>query len=169
MIRCGECGKLESSGALFCSDCGALLLPDHTVGQSAPLPFTDAADSGATPILVGQELNPLSEVNQITVVIPASGRRIRLALDDEIRVGRSDPNNQHFPELDLTEDRGSTLGVSRVHALIRRSPEGIVLIDEGSANGTFLNGYHLPPQLPYPLHSGDEVRFGQLLVHLFLE
>ncbi len=169
MIRCGDCGKLEPSGALFCSECGVLLLPDHTVGQSAPLPFADALDGGATPGLVGQELNPLWEVSQLTVVIPASGRRVRLTLDDEIRIGRSDPRHDHFPELDLTEDRGSALGVSRVHALIRCSSEGVVLIDEGSANGTFLNGYHLPPQLPYPLHSGDEVRFGQLLVHLFLE
>jgi pSer/pThr/pTyr-binding forkhead associated (FHA) protein len=169
MIRCEECGKLEPSGALYCSDCGALLLADHAVGQAAPLPFVDALDSPATPVLLGQELNPVSEVSHITVVIPASGRRIRLELSDEIQVGRNDPANDHFPELDLTEDQGSALGVSRVHALIRCSTEGIVLVDEGSANGTSLNGYHLPPQLPYPLHSGDEVRFGQLLVHLFFD
>lgn len=169
MIRCAECGKLEPSGALYCSECGALLLPDHAVGLAAPLPFTDALDSPSTPTLLGQELNPVSEVSHITVVIPASGRRIRLELNDEIHVGRNDPGNNHFPELDLTDDQGAALGVSRVHALIRSSSEGIVLIDEESANGTFLNGYHLPPQLPYPLHSGDEVRFGQLLVHLFLE
>lgn len=169
MIRCDECGQLEPSGALFCSECGTLLLPDYAVGQGAPLPFTDALESPATPGLVGQELNPVWEVSQVTAVIPASGRRILLALEDEIHVGRSDPANDHFPELDLTEDQGSALGVSRVHALIRCSSEGIVLIDEESANGTFLNGYHLPPQLPYPLHSGDEVRFGRLLVHFFLE
>lgn len=169
MIRCEECGKAEPSGALYCSECGALLLPGHALGQPAPLPFTDLLDNPATPVLLGQELNPVSEVSSITVVIPASGRRIHLELGDEIRVGRADPGNNHLPELDLTEDQGSALGVSRVHALIRSSAEGIVLIDEGSANGTYLNGYHLPPQLPYPLHSGDEVRFGQLLVHLFLE
>jgi pSer/pThr/pTyr-binding forkhead associated (FHA) protein len=118
---------------------------------------------------VGQELNPVSAVSHITVVIPASGRRISLQLDDEIQVGRRDPAHNHFPALDLTEDQGSLLGVSRVHALIQASLEGVVLVDQGSANGTYLNGYQLPPQLPYLLHSGDEVRFGQLLVHFFLE
>ena len=169
MIRCKECGKLELSGALFCSECGALLLPDHAVGKAAPLPFIDALDNATTPGLVGQELNPVWEVSHVTAVIPASGRRIRLELNDEIRIGRSDPDNDHFPELDLTGDQGTALGVSRVHALIRCSREGIVLIDEESANGTYLNNYHLPPELPYPLHSGDEVRFGRLLVHFFFE
>src|SRR5690606_18028078 len=103
MIRCDECGQLEQSGALFCSECGTLVLPDYAVGQGALLPFTDALESPATPGLVGQELNPVWEVSQVTAVIPASGRRILLALEDEIHVGRSDPANDHFPELDLTE------------------------------------------------------------------
>jgi pSer/pThr/pTyr-binding forkhead associated (FHA) protein len=43
-----------------------------------------------------------------------------------------------------------------------------MLIDLESTNGTLLNNYRLSPHEPYPLHSGDEIRFGDLLVHLFL-
>jgi pSer/pThr/pTyr-binding forkhead associated (FHA) protein len=74
-----------------------------------------------------------------------------------------------LPELDLTKDRGSDFGVSRLHASIQASNRGVVLIDLGSTNGTLLNNYRLPPDLPYPLHNGDEIRFGRLLVHVFFE
>lgn len=169
MIKCDECGSYEPSGALYCGECGHFLL-ERAEGQAeAPLPFTDALSSPTVPSLIGQEMEHENAASMITVVIPSSGRRIRLPLDHEIQIGRSDSTHGYLPELDFTEDQGSALGVSRRHAVIQPTPEGILLIDEGSTNGTYLNGYHLPPQLPYPLHSGDEVRFGRLLVHIFLE
>lgn len=169
MTECSECGGYEPQGALFCSECGAFLLPTVEDEDGAKLPFTDALTPPTAPILVGQETNPATEAQKITFLIPSSGRRIRMDLDQEIQIGRADPNAQHYPELDLTEDQGDAHGVSRLHALIRRSDEGVVLIDDSSTNGTLLNGYQLPPDLPYPIHSGDEVRFGQLLVHIFLD
>jgi hypothetical protein len=169
MIKCEDCGAAQPAGTLYCSECGRFLLADPAQGQEAPLPFTDALERPHAPPLLGQALTPSDVASVMTVVIPSSGRRIQLELSQEIQVGRSDPANDHYPALDLTEDQGSTLGVSRVHASIQPSPEGVLLVDEGSANGTYLNGYHLPPQLPYPLRSGDEVRFGRLLVHVFLE
>jgi hypothetical protein len=169
MIRCEDCGAAQSPGTLYCSECGRFLLADRDQAQEAPLPFTDALDRPHAPPLLGQGLAPSEAANFLTVVIPSSGRRIQLDLSQEIAVGRTDPANDHYPGLDLTEDQGSALGVSRMHATIQPSPEGVLLVDAGSANGTYLNGYHLPPQLPYPLRSGDEVRFGRLLVHVFLE
>lgn len=169
MTKCRECGGYEQPGALFCSECGAFLLPTKEDEAGAKLPFTDALTPPSVPILIGQEANPATEAQEITFLIPSSGRRIEMDLDQEIQIGRADPGAQHYPELDLTEDEGGTHGVSRLHALIRRSDEGIVLVDESSTNGTLLNGYRLPPDLPYPVHSGDEVRFGRLLVHIFLD
>ena len=169
MIKCEDCGAAQPPGTLYCSECGRFLLADRDQAQEAPLPFTDALDRPHAPALLGQGLSSSQSANFLTVVIPSSGRRIQLDLGQEIAVGRTDPANDHFPALDLTVDQGSALGVSRMHATIQPSPEGVLLVDAGSANGTYLNGYHLPPQLPYPLRSGDEVRFGRLLVHVFLE
>lgn len=169
MIRCEECGTRQPPGTLYCSECGKLLLAAPEQGQEAPLPFTDALEPPHAPPLLGRELTAGEAVSTLTVVIPSSGRRIELDLSQEVQVGRTDPENGHYPALDLTDDQGSTLGVSRVHASIQPTAEGILLVDEGSANGTYLNGFHLPPQLPYALRSGDEVRFGRLLVHIFLE
>jgi pSer/pThr/pTyr-binding forkhead associated (FHA) protein len=48
--------------------------------------------------------------------------------------------------------------VSRRHAVIQRQGSGYVLIDQGSTNGTFVNGQRIDQ--PSPLRPGDEVRVG---------
>jgi pSer/pThr/pTyr-binding forkhead associated (FHA) protein len=136
---------------------------------TAQLPFAESPNQPIPPSLLGQELGPAVETKRLTFVIPSSGRRIAVKLESEIRVGRLDPVKDIRPELDLTDDNGAEHGVSRLHATIQPSNRGLVLVDLGSTNGTLLNNYRLPPDLPYPLHNGDEIRFGRLLVHVFFE
>ncbi len=168
MIKCSECGSNEMEGALYCSECGNSLLKTREQA-TAQLPFSDSLSDPVPPSLLGQDFGAVSEAKRVMFVIPSSGRRVILDLDDEIRVGRNDSTRDLMPELDLTKDRGSDFGVSRLHASIQTSNRGVVLIDLGSTNGTLLNNYRLPPDLPYPLHNGDEIRFGRLLVHVFFE
>jgi pSer/pThr/pTyr-binding forkhead associated (FHA) protein len=47
--------------------------------------------------------------------------------------------------------------VSSFHARIDRSPDGFVLVDLGSRNGTFVNGKRVESSV---LKTGDEVRLG---------
>ncbi|HFQ93536.1 MAG TPA: FHA domain-containing protein, partial [Anaerolineae bacterium] len=112
-------------------------------------------------------LQAVANPTKITIVIPGSRRRLQLDMTDEIRIGRSTLDTAL--ELDLTEDHAAELGVSRIHAVIKTTDNGLVLIDLDSTNGTYLNTYLIPPQQPYPLHSGDEIRFGDLLIHLFFD
>jgi pSer/pThr/pTyr-binding forkhead associated (FHA) protein len=168
MAKCKECGSNEMDGTLFCNECGAYLLAANNQ-STAQLPFSDSLNDPVPPALLGQDLAAVAEAERVMFVIPSSGRRLTQALNDEIRVGRADPAKGFVPELDLTEDKGAETGVSRLHASIQASNRGVVLIDLGSTNGTLLNNYRLPPDLPYPLHNGDEIRFGRLLVHVFFE
>ena len=168
MIRCAECDAPTIPGALYCNECGASLISGGGETREAR-PFLEQEAQTRRPSLVGQEMNPTVEAEQITCFIPRSGRRVQLPLQARIHVGRSDPDGGHQPELDLTEDGGAREGVSRNHAVILFTGEGVVIIDQESTNGTYLNGYRIPPDLPYPLHSGDEIKFGQLLVHIFIE
>ena len=170
MIKCPECGAYEPSGALYCSECGAFLLDEATGGAEEQLPFaTDELMPSHNPMLLGQDLEPTVGAKRITFVIPSSRRRVAMDLNETIHIGRPDPANDYQPELDLSEDGGAEYGVSRRHAAIESSSEGVVIVDKSSTNGTLLNNYRLPPDLPYPLRNGDEVKFGQLLVHIFLE
>ena len=166
MIKCSDCGASQPEGTLFCSECGGFLL-ESTKKTTTVLPFSQFAERPPPPPLAGTELEPSSEVRRLIFVVPASRRRFTLELDKEIRVGRADPKSDVVPELDLTQDNGLEKGVSRFHATIMASSRGIVLMDLGSTNGTVLNSYRLPAEQPYPLQSGDEVRFGDVLVHLF--
>ena len=51
--------------------------------------------------------------------------------------------------------------VSRLHAELRATAEGLELIDLGSTNGTFVNSERLPPNIPRQLKPGDELLFGK--------
>ncbi len=169
MIKCKNCDSIQLPGALYCDECGAYLLDEERQPDGSEHPFTDVSGGPAKPPLMGQEIAPGARAERITLVIPNSGRRVTLSLDKEIRIGRADPAAALYPEIDLTGDGGAEFGVSRLHAIISRAGEGPVVVDMSSTNGTMLNNYAIPADLPYPLHSGDELRFGELLVHIFVE
>ncbi len=77
-----------------------------------------------------------------------------------LRIGRRDPRQNHYPELDLAEhDRGIA---SRNHAIINRDTGGYTLIDLGSTNGTFLNGTPVSARSPQRLRSGDRIKVGEV-------
>jgi len=54
-------------------------------------------------------------------------------------------------------------GCSNRHAEIRRGPDGFVLVDAGSKNGTFLNGERVTRS---PLAPGDQIRIGRTLIQV---
>lgn len=166
MIKCKDCGASQYPGTLFCSECGRFLLDgsDKTTGV---LPFSEFARR-PLPSPVEEEGQAADvESKQLMFIIPASRRRVKVELADKIQIGRGVPDSDVVPELDLTDDNGVDNGVSREHAVIQLWQRGIVLIDLESTNGTLLNNSRLSPNLPYLLQSGDEVRFGDLLVHIF--
>ncbi len=166
MIKCVECGADQYSGTLFCSECGAFLLEQQRKGITAVLPFSEFVIH-APPPLKAEESETAVASRPITFVIPSSRRRLQVQLHDEIRIGRADA--EVSPELDLTDDDGADKGVSRLHASIKSVKKGVVLIDLDSTNGTMLNTFRLPPYRPYPLKNGDEIRCGDLLLHVFFD
>ncbi|MGD8626421.1 MAG: FHA domain-containing serine/threonine-protein kinase [Anaerolineae bacterium] len=50
--------------------------------------------------------------------------------------------------------------VSRHHAQIRCGREGCQIVDQGSTNGTSVNGALIPARQPHPLRPGDVLAFG---------
>jgi hypothetical protein len=165
MIICRECGSPQEEGTLFCNECGRYLA-EASGKTTIVLPFSDFAQHAPQPPLAGFKPEPFVDPLSITFVIPSSRRRFKIAMLDQIRIGRPDSASGIMPELSLAEDKAAEMGVSRMHAVIQASNQGLVLIDLGSTNGTLLNNSPLSPQLPYPLKNGDEIRFGDLLVHI---
>jgi FHA domain len=91
-----------------------------------------------------------------------------ISRDSTITMGRRDPKRKINPTIDLTEERGAQLGVSRLHAEINFQNNRYHLKDMGSANGTWVNNSKLVPYQPHPVETGDQIRLGQLalLIHI---
>lgn len=172
MQKCNACGKEYIEGALYCEECGVFLLaeteeediestarvsiPKPSNGSDSTLPFEHQVGFGPQP-------------NKVLFTITSSGRRVALELGGEIRIGRVDPGQEIWPELDLTPDQGYECGVSRCHAILQPSAKGVELVDCGSTNGTQLNNEHLNPEQPHPLKNGDHIKLGGLLIQVFFE
>ncbi len=169
MIACPDCNNRELEGSFFCTVCGAPLAVAGEDTQTVTLPFSDTLSEPAPLPLVGKSSRPDSRSRSIRFVIPVSGRQISVPMADEVKIGRADPFRNIFPELDLTDDGGKNAGISRLHAIITTTAQGIAIMDLNSVNGTRVNNHPLPPHLPYALASGDELKLGHLLLHVFLE
>jgi pSer/pThr/pTyr-binding forkhead associated (FHA) protein len=77
-------------------------------------------------------------------------------------IGRGDPAQEDQPDLDLTPHRAYAHGVSRRHAILMPTKQGLMLIDLDSTNGTWLNGINLKPGQRYRIRTGDTIEFGTL-------
>lgn len=82
----------------------------------------------------------------------------------ELIIGRLDPDSGQSPQVDLENFGAAEKGVSRRHALIIRSEGKLNIVDEGSHNGTYLNGQRLLPHQPRILRDGDDIRLGHLVL-----
>lgn len=88
-------------------------------------------------------------MSEVVLLIEYSYDRQEYLLDQEVTIGRSDASS-----LVLSDQ-----GLSRRNTSIFRDGEVVLIVDEGSLNGTFLNGRKLTGA-PEELRDGDEVRIG---------
>jgi len=93
---------------------------------------------------------------------------VRVNVNRQIVIGRSDVRAGIYPDLDLTPYEGLDKGVSRRHAAFIAEPDRLMLMDLGSTNGTFVNGQRLQPRRPYRLRHGDEVHIGRIRIDVML-
>jgi len=89
-------------------------------------------------------------------LVPAAGGGAIEVDRDKILVGRD-------PGCDIVVSDGS---VSRKHALVERRTVGWFVVDQGSANGTFLDSQRVAES---PLQSGQELRFGAIAYKVEIE
>jgi len=89
-------------------------------------------------------------------LMPAAGGGAIDVDKDKALVGRD-------PGCDIVVSDGS---VSRKHALVERRSAGWFVVDQGSANGTFLDSQRVAES---ELHSGQELRFGAVAYKIDIE
>jgi hypothetical protein len=166
MNICPYCRHENLEGVFYCEQCGRLL---HR--QTATTLRTRQFESVPSNLLFEgeEETIPISHDVSLVLLIRDSIEPIILEPGERTTIGRTDLRRSERPDVDLTAYGGLEKGVSRIHAAIERRDNLLTLIDLESSNGTYLNGYRLPPNEPFALREGDEVHLGKMVVHIYFK
>ena len=168
MINCPACQTPNLAGTFFCIECGASFLPSRardTTASLGGLASSIASDVTPQPMTAAPpELAP----PVLRVVILNSGRKVGFNTEQPIVIGRQDSTRSFYPDIDLSSDGGLDAGVSRRHATITIRNGACYIEDLGSSNGTFLNKDRVVQGTVKPLHHGDEIRLGNILMRVEL-
>lgn len=170
MQVCSNCGHRNRPGVVFCDNCGASLIGDSPLSTKNFNQATDAATPAEAEVIASAGSDIFAQGTILRIEVEGA-EPILLKPKPETVFGRRDPATGSMPDVDLTPFAGYRMGVSRKHALIRQGEgaDRLDLWDLGSSNGTFLNGTRLNANRPYRLRDGDEVRFGQMVLHIFFQ
>jgi hypothetical protein len=135
-VVCPRCSVENPAGANFCVACGT------------ELPAEEELTTGSYP-QTGVDVPGAGEVGQLVVTRGATaGARYALS-DGTTTIGR-------HPDSDVFLD---DVTVSRRHAEVTRSPEGLYLLrDVGSLNGTYLDGDRVDE---VALREGAQIQVGK--------
>ena len=147
-LFCSNCGHRNAESANFCSSCGAPLEAggeDRTI-RLAPV----ESETGAPEDEVSVPLDELPEGSGMLLVKRGPGAGSRFVLEKPVVSAGRHPESTIFLD-DVT--------VSRRHAEIVRTPEGYVVRDVGSLNGTYLNRERIEDEVT--LSNGDELQIGR--------
>ena len=165
---CPRCGCPNIAGSSVCAECAEPLV-DQT--QPSSLIRATLLTGGQTP--VNEPVTPrtghVGKLGAFTIALYANQIEdpIILEMRKEITLGRRVANSGIQPGLDLSAYGAYERGVSRVHASIRRTDAGVMVVDEGSSNGTWVNGTALPSHSSKMLTSGDQFWLARLRLEVY--
>ena len=176
MPFCTNCGHDNPEGSNFCGQCGSALRPVPSASPSSevspsspssapPVPTGDTTKTIA-PVVLETDTEGLSAEDEAAVSAlpggsallivqrgPNAGSRFLLNTD-QVSAGRHQDSDIFLDDI----------SVSRRHATFTRTPDGIVLTDRGSLNGTYVNRDLVDSTL---LRHGDEVQIGKFRLIFF--
>ncbi len=167
MVQCPICRIVYISNTIFCPECGAYLLPEGEVDtdpiEAAQIKWPkelDEPQAGVSPQAAARPLTIRLRIGRDQTC------ELEVSLVKPVRLGRNDPAELVFPEIDLSAGYGRQYGVSRQHACIFQRGETVEVQDLASTNGTLLNGERLAPYVPEPLKDGDQLQLGKLVIEV---
>jgi len=171
MIQCPNCKAMHPLKTLYCSECGEYLGENSRATEAFNIGSQNklealrekepAEPKKASASRRGERRTAIA-LPTLTLIIGQQGRRLSFPLNKEIMLGRQDPANNNYPDVDLTEYGGAAQGVSRRHARIVCQQEHVTIEDLGSINGSFVNGKQLSPFLAHSLKTGDIIQLGKM-------
>ncbi|MGB7338796.1 MAG: FHA domain-containing protein [Phototrophicaceae bacterium] len=151
----------------FCPACDTPNADGFTRCQVCDEPLAVAHEQKKTTTSIKKEnKGSIFERDSILVLkLTASNDRLNLQPQMSatgLKIGRS---SKGVPtDVDLNPLGGGDYGVSRFHAILRydKAHHRLVIIDNNSTNGTFINGVQLPPHAETTLSDGATLKFARM-------
>jgi CheY-like chemotaxis protein len=113
-------------------------------------------------------ISPATHNDAIVIFVEGQRQPIGFVVQPSVTLGRAATNPGARQHIDLAPFGASEKGVSRVHGKIERKDNAFMIEDMGSSNGTFVNGHSLHVGEQKRIANGDEIRFGELRMHIYL-
>ena len=168
MIVCPNCKHDNLAGSMFCAECGAQLTAldatvTHNIKTSQVLElFKEATGKLYTP-------PDLSMDAWGSLHLLDTGQMLPLIARSEFTLGRISEGQPIMPDIDLSPYQAYSSGVSRLHSVIKRDGQRVVIMDLGSANGTYVNGKRLNANVEQVIKHGDIISLGKLKIQILLK
>ncbi len=154
-VPCPNCGRMNSRKDAYCYSCGQVL--------NVAKPQTKVLDEEEVDDDVRRDNTHFADSSHLLLLIPGAAAPIEVnPSPEEIIIGRSEAGSAFYPDIDLAAYNAADLGVSRLHASLRRQEDTIAIIDLGSRNNTYVNGRRLYPHEVRVLRHGDEIQLGTM-------
>ncbi len=167
MIVCSNCKHINMDGAMFCSECGvSLISSDMLTTQNMSTESVEKIAKHDIP-----HSKPATSVTLntwVTLHLMDTGQMLPLSNRSEFTLGRIAEGQPIMPDVDLSPYQAYASGVSRLHAVIKQTSNRVLMMDLGSANGTYINGKRLNPNVEHVLHNGDIIALGKLKMQVLL-
>jgi len=169
MIVCFNCKHTNMAGAVFCVECGAQLIgKDALTTQNIRTDQFNRANSPARN--TNDAYQPFDGSDAWgSLHLLDTGQVLPLSSRNEFTLGRVSEGQPIMPDIDLSAYQAYAAGVSRLHAVIKRDGDRLIFMDLGSANGTFINGKRLSPNVEQSLKHGDILALGKLKIQILIK
>jgi len=169
MIVCSNCKHSNMTGAMYCAECGAQLADggDSLTTQNITTQRFDVPLESAPKNDMYQSFDGRDSWGSLHLL--DTGQVIPLSVKNEFTMGRVSDGQPIMPDIDLSPYQAYAAGVSRLHAVIKRGVNRIIFMDLGSANGTYINGKRLNPNVEQVLNHGDIIALGKLKLQILIK
>ena len=163
MIECPSCKHQQFVGTLYCEECGTRLVHVSPAPATGPIETPSLDDSvGAT----SPERPELRTGALLGLRVVGTDAVLSLLGRTNYTLGIAIEGQAVIPDIDLGPFNAYDQGVSRIHAELQLTPEGLFIIDLDSANGTHVNGQRLEAIKATQVRHGDLIQLGGLDLQL---
>jgi serine/threonine protein kinase len=140
--------------------------------HTSMLPYGDllelAQSSGRYKESVTPETLEKGKAENPALFFPDNGHYLELDQEQDYTIGRKNQGQPIVPDINLTPFKGYEWGISRMHASLKVSSDGVTITDLTSSNGTWYSGQRIPPNKPFDLKHKDTFMLGRMRVQVLL-